>query len=180
MRKTREGEARAADRGPRRGAAPGHADNATRQKVAPGSSAARARGLAASPLGPQLPARKQFSAASTCPAMDSLPGTWLSSSHSVTAEQCLRRRDAPTTEGFQVRWSSLHRAPYGTTGGVSLGSVGKGVRLSSSVMSWVTSDQPFHSSGPVSSPTTFLESLPTLPAGLSPLPDFPSQGRVMH
>lgn len=40
-------------------------------------------------------------------------------------------------------------------------------------MSWVTLDQPLNSSGPVSSSTTFLESLPALPTGLSHVPDFP-------
>lgn len=64
--------------------------------------------------------------------------------------------------------------------GSLLAAWGRESGLSSSVVSWVTSDQPFHSSGPVSSPTTFLESLPTLPAGLSHLPDFPLRCRVMH
>lgn len=44
--------------------------------------------------------------------------------------------------------------------GASPGSVGKGSHLSNLVMTWVTSDQPFHSSGPVCSPTTLLKSLP--------------------
>lgn len=66
------------------------------------------------------------------------------------------------------------KVPYGTTtGGLSWQRGEGGSCLSSFVMSWLTLHQPLHSSGPVSSSTMFLESLPALPTGLNHGPDFP-------